>query len=320
MMHVPGADPSYYSRLIENAYARINPYVSTTRLIRDTPSGIFLKCENEQRTGSFKWRGALSRLSTIEKGKSIVTASTGNHGLAVATAAGLYDLTAKIFIPASASPKKLQKIKSIGAEVIHVDGDSLLAEMTGKEMAQQHHLTWVSPYNDEQVIAGQGTIGLEVLQQMPDIDQIYITVGGGGLSAGISAWIKSHSPQTEIIGCQPVNSPEMFLSILAGEVVEAPQAINTLSDGSAGPLEEDSITFDLCRSWIDRFILVTEEEIKSAIRYLFQSHDLVVEGAAAVAFASALKDTERKESGNAIVILCGGNIDETTHQQICSEQ
>ena len=148
------------------------------------------------------------------------------------------------------------------------------------------------------------------------IDRVYVTVGGGGLVSGIASWLKYHQPHVEIIGCQPVNSPEMYLSTLAGHVVNAPESRPTLSDGSAGPLEEDSITFGICQALIDRFILITEEEIKAAIRYLYQNQNLVVEGAAGVAMAAAMKDTATTFDSTSVVILCGGNIDPALHRDL----
>ncbi len=310
--------PGYISRLIAQAFQRIRDHVIQTRLVFDPTYSVWLKCENEQKTGSFKWRGALSKLSLFTSGQTIITASTGNHGLGVATAAILFGLKARIFLPLTASPKKIEKLKALGADLVHVEGDSLEAEMQGKQYAALHQLPWVSPYNDEAIIAGQGTIGLEISERLTDIDKIYITVGGGGLISGIGSWIRSHHPDAEIIGCQPVNSPEMYLSILSGNVVMAPESLTTLSDGSAGPLEEDSITYPICQDIIDRFVLVTEEEIEDAIRHLYHQHHLVVEGAAGVAMAAAMKDSQKHTGETAVVVLCGGNIDHAVHERICT--
>jgi len=310
-------NPEYISSLISQAYQRIRKHVIQTRLVFDPTYSLWLKCEHEQKTGSFKWRGALSKLSLFKPGQTIITASTGNHGLGVANAAVLFGLIARIFLPSTASPKKIEKLNVLGADLVNVDGDSLDAEMQGKEYAALHHLPWVSPYNDEAIIAGQGTIGLEISEQLSAIDKIYITVGGGGLVSGIASWIRFHHPAAEIIGCQPVNSPEMHLSILSGHVVMAPESLTTLSDGSAGPLEDDSITFPICQMVIDRFILVSEEEIEVSIRHLHLQHHMVVEGAAGVAMAAAIKDTRRLEVENAVVVLCGGNIDTVVHKRIC---
>lgn len=310
-------NPGFISSLISQSYHRIKDHVIQTLIVFDSTYSLWLKCENEQKTGSFKWRGALSKLSLFTPGQTIITASTGNHGLGVANAAVLFGLKARIFLPATASPKKIEKLMALGADLIHVDGDSLDAEIQGKEYAALHHLPWVSPYNDEAIIAGQGTIGLEISERLSEINKIYITVGGGGLISGIGSWIRYHHPGAEIIGCQPVNSPEMYLSILSGHVVMAPESLTTLSDGSAGPLEEDSITFSICQDVIDRFILVSEEEIEVAIRHLYNQHQLVVEGAAGVATAAAMKDSLRHAGDTSVVVLCGGNIDPAVHERIC---
>jgi threonine dehydratase len=311
-------DPCFISSQVKAAFQRIQQHIIHTRLVEDSTYHVWLKCENEQKTGSFKWRGALSKLSLLDAGQTIVTASTGNHGLGVANAAEIFGLKAQIFIPKSASPKKIERLRSLGADLHIVDGDSLEAELTGKRYAAQHGLAWVSPYNDMEVIAGQGTIGLEITNELPKIDKVYVTVGGGGLISGVAGWIRHHHPYAEVIGCQPLNSPEMYLSVLAGHVVEAPESLQTLSDGSAGPLEEDSITFPICRELIDRFILINEEEIMMALRHLYHHHQLVVEGAAGVAMAAAIKDMERQPGETAVVVLCGGNIDPVIHQRICS--
>ena len=307
--------PEEISSRIPLSYQRIKPYIISTRLVKDPVYGCWLKCENEQKTGSFKWRGALSKLSLLEAGQDIVTASTGNHGLAVANASGIFGLNATIYVPASASAIKVDKIRKTGAKIIQVEGDSLSAELAGKKFAADNNLPWISPYNDADVIAGQGTIGIELMEAIPEIDRAYITVGGGGLISGIASFLKKANPDIEIIGCQPQNSPEMYLSILEGQVVTAPDAKDTLSDGSAGPLEEDSITFPLCRQLIDRFMLISESEIENALRYVYDKHHMVIEGSAGVAMAGAMKE---QKSENSVVILCGGNIDERLHQSICN--
>lgn len=307
--------PEEISSRISPSYQRIKSYINHTRLVLDPLQGLWLKCENEQKTGSFKWRGALSKLSLLQTGQNIVTASTGNHGLAVANASQIFGLNATIYVPESASSMKVEKIKKTGANIVKVKGDSLIAELAGKKFALENNLPWISPYNDPDVIAGQGTIGIELLQDLSRVNRAYITVGGGGLISGVASFLKNVDPNVEIIGCQPENSPEMYLSILADHVVTAPDAKDTLSDGSAGPLEEDSITFPLCQQLVDRFMLISENEIEDALRYLFDQHQLVVEGSAGVAMAAAMKD---QKSDNSVVILCGGNIDPTLHQSICN--
>ena len=309
-------DSQRIASLVDGAYARIRDHVQMTPLLRDKEARIWLKCENQQQTGSFKLRGALSKLSLLQAGQSVVTASTGNHGLGVTKAGAIFDIRVKVFLPVTANAKKKEKLIHAGVEVIEVQGDSLAEELAGKAYAMTHTDIWVSPYNDPDVLAGQGTIAKELLNQLPLIDRLYVTVGGGGLISGIAGYIKYHSPDTEIVGCQPANSPEMYLSVQAGHVVNAPEELFTLSDGSAGPLEPDSITFPICNTLIDRFILVTESEIEHAIRELYHKHQLTVEGAAGVAYAAAVKDKERWPTENAVVVLCGGNIDPEIHARI----
>ena len=310
-------DTKAISALVTTAYSRIQTHLVRTPLIHDKSHHLWLKCEQLQTTGSFKWRGALSKLSSLQTGQTVVTASTGNHGMGVVKAADIFGMNVIVFLPVNASPGKKDKLIRSGVEVIQLEGDSLAAEMAGKKYAADHGFAWVSPYNDPQVIAGQGTIGFELLEQLPKIDRVYVTVGGGGLISGIAGYIKAQSPDTEIIGCQPLHSPEMYLSVLAGHVVNAPEELPTLSDGSAGPLEPDSITFPICQKLVDRFILVTEEEIRKAIQNVFHEQSATIEGAAGVAYAAALKDTDRSAKDISAVILCGGNIDPALHRQIC---
>lgn len=311
-------DAAQISSLVSDAYLRIQNHLQHTRIVRDDTHQLWLKCENEQTTGSFKFRGALSRLSLVPRGHTIVTASTGNHGLGVAKAASIFGLQVKIFLPHLASPVKMEKLSALGVNMHFVEGDSLETELAAKAYAMDHGYTWVSPYNDPEVIAGQGTIGLELSQSLQKIEKIYITVGGGGLISGIAGWLKHRFPNIEVIGCQPVNSPEMYLSTIAGHVVMAPDARPTLSDGSAGPLEEDSITFPICQSYIDRFMLIGEDEIENAIAYTYAQHHLKIEGAAGVAMAAAMKDSQRRPNETSVVVLCGGNIDPEIHRRICA--
>lgn len=309
--------PKQIAERIDEAWQRISTHLNSTSLLRDEKANLWLKPENLQQTGSFKWRGALAKLSLMPAGQQLVSASTGNHGLGIATAANLFSLKATIFIPEKTADRKKELLHSLGAEIKLVDGDSLTSELLAKQFAVENNLPWVSPYNDPDVISGQGTIGKELIRELPHIDKVYVTVGGGGLISGIGSWLHIHSPDTEIIACQPENSPEMSLSMAAGKVVEAPDAKPTLSDGSAGPLEEDSITFGLCRTLIDRFILVSEQEIEEAIRMAWTNHQLVIEGSAGVAIAAAMKDKDRRSEDQCVVVLCGGNIDQEVHKRIC---
>ncbi|HXR81118.1 MAG TPA: pyridoxal-phosphate dependent enzyme, partial [Saprospiraceae bacterium] len=182
----PGAD--FISSLIDNVYDRISSHLIQTSLVFDRKQNLWLKCENQQTTGSFKLRGALSKLSSLPLGSQVVTASTGNHGAGVAQASLLFGQKVKVFIPSTTTAQKKEKLIKLGVDLVQVEGDSLAAELAGKSFAEENGFIWVSPYNDPDVIAGQGTIGLEILKRLNQVDKIYITIGGGGLISGIASY------------------------------------------------------------------------------------------------------------------------------------
>jgi threonine dehydratase len=177
-------------------------------------------------------------------------------------------------------------------------------------------MVWVSPYNDPAVIAGQGTVGKEILHRLPEVDTVLATVGGGGLISGVAAWIKAESPDTEIIGCLPENSPEMYLSVMKGELVSLSEPATTLSDGSAGGIEPGAVTFDLCRELVDDYILASEQEIADAIRWMVDRHHKIIEGAAGVALAAFMKNTARFRGRTVAIVICGANIATATLKRL----
>lgn len=271
---------------------------------------IYLKMESEQITGSFKARGSLNKLKWIQEQKIDalpVTASTGNHGLGFARACDLLGIKGKVFLPKNAVPSKIEALKNYDVEIELRGDDPFTTETYVRQTAKENGWIYVSPYNDLQVVAGQGTIGLEILEQLPDPDNILATVGGGGLISGIGTYIREQSPGTKIIGCQPENSPEMSVSVRAGEYREIASK-ETLSDGSAGGFEADSITFDLCKKRVDDFILTTEEEIARAIRSVIKHHHKIIEGSAGVAIASLLKRRSQFKNQTSVIVVCGANI------------
>ena len=268
----------------------------------------FLKLEQLQRTGSFKLRGATNKvlsLSPDEAAKGVVTSSTGNHALGVATAAQYRGIEAEVFVSSQVSPEKLPLIQDCGARICHSGSNPLEAEIAARAAATASGKTYISPYNDPYVIAGQGTIGLEVLQQVDSIDAIYVAVGGGGLIGGVGAYMKSVSPQTEIVGCWPENSRVMYECLRAGRIIAFPEQ-PTLSESTAGGVEPGSITFELCRRVIDRSVLVPELEILDAMRWAYQ-RGWKIEGAAGVAIAAAFKEASRQRGKTIVIISCGGN-------------
>lgn len=301
---------------IEAAEARIRPHIYETpfeesfTLSEQTGANVFLKCEHLQRTGSFKFRGALNKilsLSESEHAKGVIAASTGNHGLGVALAAKIVGIPATIYVPHDASPMKLKSIQALRTDIRICDGDCLVAETEARKVAENEGRVFISPYNDQTVIAGQGTIGLELFQQNKNIDAVFVSVGGGGLISGIASYLKQQSPTTQIIGCYPENAPIMVECIKAGKIIPVPEQ-PTLSDATAGNLEPGSITLPLCRDLIDHHVLVSEDEIKAAIKLLAETERMIVEGSAGVALAAFLKMADSWKGKNVAIVLCGRNI------------
>lgn len=304
--------------LIQQSEQRIRPYVLKTPLMESvyfsqlTDSHVYFKLESEQYTGSFKIRGATNKVATLleeEKQKGVVTASTGNHGQALARASQKAGIKCIVFVPNNADPAKVAGIKLYGADV-EFFGDSssdTIIHAEARKIAKEKGMVWVSPYNDIDIIAGQGTIAVEAIDQLDSIDAIFVTIGGGGLISGIGSYLKAVSPATKIIGCLPENSAEMYESIKSGKFVDS-HDIDTISDGSGGGFEEGSTTYDICREVVDDFVLVSEEEIKGSIKQMIDIHHKIVEGAAGVALASFLKEKDKYIGKNVVILLCGANI------------
>ena len=302
---------------VQAAEDRIRPLVRVTPLepspaLSDRVGGrVYLKLENLQHTGSFKVRGAVSRLTRLgpdERRAGVVTASTGNHGLAVAYALQHLGLTGTIFLPETASPQKVAALKRTGVDIAFHGTGCEATETHARRTAEANGRTYISPYNDPLVVAGQGTIAAELVRRLDPFDAVLASVGGGGLMAGIAGTLKHHRPDVEMVGCLPENSPVMSESVRRGRIV-AMETAPTLSDGTAGGIEAGAVTFDWCRQWVDRWATVTEEDIASALRLVFFEHRLVIEGAAAVAVAALLKEPSRYAGKTVVVVICGGNID-----------
>jgi threonine dehydratase len=301
---------------IQKAESRIRPCIRETPLeyshylSAQTGAQVYLKLENVQHTGSFKFRGAMSKMLSLEKAhlaKGVVAASSGNHGMAVSYAAKLLETEATIFVASDASPAKVERIRQLGGKV-EVAGDNCVhAEQAARAKAGAGGLAYISPYNDLDVVAGQGTIGLELQKQLAQIDAVFVAVGGGGLIAGIGGYLKSAHPNVQITGCQPENSCVMYESIRAGRVIDYPEQ-PTLSDGTAGGIEQDAVTFALCRKYVDDYVLVSEPEIAAAMRLILEHENWLIEGAAGVAVAGFLRQRENFFGKNVVLLLCGRNI------------
>jgi threonine dehydratase len=286
-----------------------------------TGASFLLKGEHLQRTGSFKMRGAMNKvlcLTEQERKKGIVTASSGNHGMATTQAARVEGLEVTVYLPEYVSRLKLSNMQRLGAKTVLVPGNGVAAEITGREVAEREGKIFVSPYSDLDVISGQGTVGLELAQQCPDLAAVYVCVGGGGLIAGIGGYLKAHRPEVEIIGCWAENAPALHLCLEKGEIYDTPET-QTLSDGSAGSIEQGAITFPICQQVIDRHMLVSESEIAAAIRDMAASENFIIEGAAGVALGAALKSASDYRGRKIAVVVCGRNIALDTFRSILDQ-
>lgn len=298
------------------AAARIKPIIRETPvdysplLSQYTGCEVYLKLEHLQYTGSFKLRGATNKILSLsgeQLEQGVVAASTGNHGLGVCYAARQAGTTATVYLPRDVAPGKLRLMQRLGGQTVPDSADCLAAEITARAAAEDSGQVFVSPYNDLDVIAGQGTIGVELAHQLEHIDAVFVSVGGGGLIAGIGAYLKEISPRTRIVGCWPEHSPVMYECLRAGKIFNVPE-LPTISESTAGGLEDGSVTFPLCQNLIDDYVLVSEEEIQSALRLLIEQERWLVEGAAGVALAALLKEQTRFAGQTVVVLLCGRNI------------
>jgi threonine dehydratase len=255
-------------------------------------------------------RGALNALlslSSEQRTNGVVAASSGNHGAAVAWALRNLDAEGIVFVPEHASPAKVEAMRRYGADVRMHGQDTVEAEAQARAFADQAGLTYLSPYNDPRIIAGQGTVGVELYRRLERIDAVFVPVGGGGLISGIAGYLKALVPGVRIVGCQPSNSPVMARSVAAGHILDLPSE-PTLSDGTAGGIEPDAITFELCRALVDEFVLVSEDEIAAAMRLIAASHHLIVEGSSAVAVAAYVQQAARFRGQDVVIVLTGANV------------
>ncbi|MDK2760988.1 MAG: threonine/serine dehydratase [Sphingopyxis sp.] len=271
---------------------------------------VLLKCEHLQTTGSFKYRGGANAIRMLDEDarvRGVVTASSGNHGQAVALAGRNAGVAVTVYASSEASPTKLAAIRAYGAELRLLDGPGLDAELIARREAEESGRVFLSPYNDLSVIAGQGTIGLELFESAPDLAAVFVAVGGGGLASGIGTALKGRGSDAMLVGCWPEASPCLMRALEAGYIHDVPET-DTISDGTAGGIEPGAITLDLCNEVVDRRVAVSEQEIKRAM-WLIAEHDRwLVEGAAGVALAGLIAMADQLRGRKVAVVLCGRNI------------
>ncbi len=273
---------------------------------------LYLKTENLQITGSFKVRGAyykMSKLSAEEKARGVVACSAGNHAQGVALAAQKNGIKAVICLPDSAPISKVEATRSYGAEICLVEGVYDDAYQKALRLRDEEGYTFIHPFNDPDVIAGQGTIALELAEQIPDMDAVIVPIGGGGLISGVAFTIKALNPNIKVYGVQASGAPSMLNSIHDAHI-EKLDSVSTIADGIAVK-EPGTLTYDICSKYVDEIVTVTDDEIAAAILALMEKHKLVTEGAGAVAVAAAMFDKLDLKGKKTVCLLSGGNIDVT---------
>lgn len=309
------------SGAVEAAANRIAPHVQRTRLVRsaglsDLVGGnVHLKLENEQITGSFKPRGALNSLSLLsdsQRKKGVVASSAGNHGLGVATAAKTLGIHAKIYVPSTAPDVKKRGIRDLGAELDDGQPNYDAAMDAAKAFGEKTGRAYINPCLGDELLAGQGTVALEIVQDLPALKSLVVNVGGGGLLGGCASWLRDKRPDVYIYGAQSINTAAMARSLAEGEVVPIP-SVATLADGLAGLIDEDA--YDIGMHALDRIVTLEEREIADAIRWLWTNHQLKVEGAGACGVGAILTGKLKPETPCAVVIS-GGNIDDARWKSI----
>jgi threonine dehydratase len=272
-----------------------------------------LKREEVQPTGAFKLRGATNKVALLAEGRpeaALVTASSGNHGIAVASAAARHDMRLTVLVGRTVSPAKLERLRGLETRRITVEligNDTDDAEAEGRRRDDAGHAIYISPYNDPDVVAGQATVAVEILEDWPDVDTIVVPIGGGGLIGGIGLWAKSLKPGLRLIGVQPAASPPMYAHFETGSTDPMPIAA-TLADGVAGNIERDSLTWKLCRQHVDEVVLVEEDEIADALRWSLEVPRIMLEGSAVLGIAALRAGRIDAADRRVAVVTTGRNV------------
>ena len=300
---------------LQEAQARISgsvhrtPTVSSRTLSERVDRPVILKCENLQKTGSFKVRGALNRilgLDDVARARGVVTVSAGNHAQAVAWAGARTGVSATVVMPANASPTKVRASEGYGAEVI-LQGTVFEAFDLALEVAEDRGLTFLHAFDDPLIVAGQGTLGLEVLQDVPDVATVVVPVGGGGLISGIALAAANLAPRVRVVGVEPHGACAMWKSLERGKAVSL-ESLDTVADGLGAPMAGE-LNFEVVRRHVEDVVLVSDDEIREAMAFILERAKLLVEPAGAAAVAALLAGRIPLADGPVVAILSGGNVD-----------
>ena len=310
----------------QEAKKRVDEVIIPTPLIyseafsKECKNEVYIKPENLQRTGAFKIRGAYNKIVKMDeeaKAKGLIASSAGNHAQGVAYAAHKLGVKATIVMPKHTPLIKVEATQSHGADVVLAGEVYDEAYQAACDLQKKHGYTFVHPFNDEKVIAGQGTIGLEIIQQLPDVEAVYVPIGGGGLISGVSYAIKALKPDCKVIGVQALGAPSMYESRKKGEVIQL-EKVATIADGIAVKKPGD-LTFEMCQKYVDEIVTVSEEEIATAILTLMEKQKTVAEGAGATALAAAMFDKANLKGKKSVCIVSGGNIDVNTLSRVITQ-
>ena len=297
------------------AKRRIAPYLNKTPLLEHPGLSkvlgfnAYVKHENMQPTGAFKIRGGINFISQLEPGdreKGVITASSGNHGQSIALASQMFGVEATICVPSNVNPDKEEAIRSFGAEIVADGRDFDDARLNAERIAREKGLRYVHSVNEPRLIAGVGTVALEILEDLPGVDAIIVPVGGGSQIAGVSLVMKAAAPDVEIIAVQAENAPSVYLSWKSGNL-ESTETADTMADGLA-TRQAFELALGILRDNIDDFILVSEDEIKDAIRLYVEKAHVIAEGAGAAPLAAAYKMRDRLKGKKVVLVLSGGNL------------
>jgi threonine dehydratase len=315
---------------IKQAQKTITPYIKITPIVRSDflsklcDSEVFLKLENQQVTNSFKIRGVINKLlslSSEEKDRGVVTASAGNHGQAVGFGAKKLGFSAKIVVPINTPKIKVDGIKQYGVDLLLFGETYSEAENKAKEIATREGCFYISPYNDELIVAGHGTVGLEILNDLPNVDVVVVPVGGGGLIAGTSIAIKNQKPNAQVVGVQSEASPVMYESLKAGKIVPPHRhEPYTIAEGLAGGIEKGSITFAITRQYVDEVLLVKEKSLRRVVYLVWKNDNQMIEGSGVAGAAMLLENSDSFNGLTIAVVVTGGNIDDSLFKSIVASE